>query len=159
MSGRGITDDSEDVRCQFMYLNLLQLVVNPGTLNAPALLVLWDRTKRCDGYYNMSKMREKHELSMGKEAMNRVLSMKTTEDDDQNALITVSYYSAYHEKELASALTWSNWLHYMTVFRAEKLASWIGIGTTAGYAIKTMNEMYQKRVKLAREVAKATKKV
>jgi uncharacterized protein YeaO (DUF488 family) len=92
-------------------------------------------TTRCDEQVNFKAFRTEYENSLNKgdsHRLQRVLDFKESENDEKVSAQARLHFSKWHNKQLVSALNWSNWFHYHTDL-AERTLSLLGIAGV-GYA-------------------------
>lgn len=111
------------MRCQSIYLNLLRSREASAMVQNPLMYVReLEHTSLCDQFYDFSKTRTSYATALGRERMQRIISFRQADTDEQVAAQAVFHYRDRDERNLLSALSWPNWLWYHTVHRAE---SWV----------------------------------
>jgi len=133
-------EELEKVKCQSIYQNLLDCRQEQDMLASAYIREFWE-TARCDTVAtDFSPFRKEFEGRLNAResgALNRILSFDETEKDEKVAAQACGHYSKWHNKQIVSALNWTNWLRYHTIERAEKTLAVFGIGggLYAGYKV------------------------
>eukprot|EP01113_Clastostelium_recurvatum_P026133 TRINITY_DN31367_c0_g1_i1.p1 TRINITY_DN31367_c0_g1~~TRINITY_DN31367_c0_g1_i1.p1 ORF type:complete len:177 (+),score=16.78 TRINITY_DN31367_c0_g1_i1:22-531(+) len=134
-----------EVKCDYVAKNLLNMFSHApdGTPSSVFVRELLKETARCDDHHKgrLSLVRSSYESYLKKEehqpgTVERIKSLRTTEDDEKLCGVTVRHYDSWTQDQLKKCLGPWDKLQYYTFERAENTFAFVGIVLSGRYLIR-----------------------
>lgn len=144
----------EEKRCQYIFLNLLQMFESPSSNTVSTVFIneLLLETPCCDKFSDLSDVREAYASKLisleantnevkDSNIVDRIKKITpVTPDDEKLAIKTVNHYNKWTQDRLLSCFSARNWVSYQITSKYERTAATLALGYGGLKGVRKLTE-------------------